>query len=315
MTIQFGRVPHPVFEDRLIFKAGGTDTSGWSALGKRQPKGVVLHRMVGSLRGTDIYFRQPKTGALTDYGVGVAVQDGAETAGRIYRWCDPRGDRSPWANGKIREPYGDGQKFLNLYGATLVNRDLVSIEISGMYETALDEKARQAIAGLIAYWGDQYAIPADDFPWVEKDGRNFTIFHQEFTIGTGKICPGPVVMGEIDDLVARAQRIMRTHQNTGTGPVVQEFAKPGVIPALDGRDAQVNGVKFWACQRAVTAKEGARFYAYADEGSGETRAPARADEQFTVQWAVKAQGDWWWVTTRGSRIRQENTTVQATFTS
>lgn len=314
MALVFGNVPHPAFEDRLVTKSGGLADSGWSALGKRQPKGVVLHRMVGSLNGTDTYFRLQGTAALTDYGVGVQARDGFDRAGKIYRWCDPRGERSPWANGKISSPYGDGQRFLNQYGAMLVNRDLVSVEISGDYDTALDDKARDAIAGLLAYWGDQYCIPADDFPWIESEGRNFTIFHQEFTIGTGKICPGPVVMGEINQLVERAQRVMRKYQ-TPEAPV-QEFAKPGVIPALDGRDARINGAYFWACQRVVTAKEGSRFYQYADDTSGETRAPARADEQFTVQWAVKStKGEWWWVTTRGSRIKMDGTMTQATFAS
>ena len=315
MTLVYGRVPHPAFKDRLILKPGGTPTSGWSALGTRQPKGVVLHRMIGSLGGTDGYFRLPSTAALTDYGVGVAARDGAPMAGVIYRWCDPRGERSPWANGKISAPYDDGQKFLNMYGANLVNRDLVSIEISGDYDTLLDDAARESIAGLLAYWGDQYRIPADDFPWIEGEGRNFTIYHQEFTIGTGKICPGPVVMRETGDLVERAQRIMRKWQLGDPSAPVPDYAKPGPIPALDGRDATVTGVKFWACQRAVTAKEGARFYQYADEASGETRAPARADEQFTVQWAVQSKGVWWWVTTRGSRIRMDGTLTQATFSA
>lgn len=312
MTIVFGKVPHPHFLDRPITKAGGTPTSGWSDLGKRSPKGVVLHRMVGSLNGTDGYFRKESTAALTDYGIGVEARDGHRAAGEIMRWNDPRGFRSPWANGKISAPYGDGQKFLNQYGATLVNRDLVSIEISGNYDTPLDDRSRKSIAHLIAYWGDQYKIPADEFPWIENESRNFTIFHQEFTIGTGKICPGPVVMGEIDSLVEMAQAHMRRYQSPEAP--VQEFAKPGVIPALDGRDARIGGVQFWACQRVVTAKEGGRFFAFADEQSGQTRSPARADEQFTVQWAVKsARGEWWWVTTRGSRIRQDETMVQATF--
>jgi hypothetical protein len=63
-TITYGRVPHPPFTDRPITKPAGF---GQDNLGRRLPKFVVLHRMLGSLWGTDGHFRLESTAALTDY--------------------------------------------------------------------------------------------------------------------------------------------------------------------------------------------------------------------------------------------------------
>ena len=73
--IVFNRVPHPAYQDRII--SGKPAGIGWSDLGQRVPKGVGLHRMLGTLWGTDSHFRNPTVEALTDYGVGVAAIDGA----------------------------------------------------------------------------------------------------------------------------------------------------------------------------------------------------------------------------------------------
>lgn len=99
------------------------------------------------------------------------------------------------------------------------------------------------------------------------------------------------------------------------GPIpAPSYVEPGPIPTITNNDVVLNSVRFWACERAVQAKEGARFYRFADPASGETRAPARANESFMVQWAVQdTKGAWWWVTTRGSRIRQADTATKATF--
>ena len=67
MAITFGRVPHPAYHNRLITTVEGV---GSDNLGLRSVRGVVWHRMLGSLWNTDSYFRDPAVGALTDYGIG-----------------------------------------------------------------------------------------------------------------------------------------------------------------------------------------------------------------------------------------------------
>src|SRR5690349_21671191 len=182
MTVTFGNVPHPAYLDRPIQKPDGF---GQNNLGKRSVKGVVWHRMIGSLWGTDSYFRLSSTGALTDYGIGVLAQDGADNDGLIIRWNDPLGYQSGWASGPVNQPYGDGLAFINKYaksdpiGVNVVNRDQVSIEISGLtYDVPLSDKSRNAIAALTAYWADQYQIPWDKWPIAPQDGFSFVRWHQ-----------------------------------------------------------------------------------------------------------------------------------------
>ena len=210
MTIVYGKVPHPGFLDRPIAKPAGF---GQDNLGKRSVKGVVWHRMIGSLWGTDQYFRLSTTGALTDYGVGVEAQDGADNDGVVIRWNNPLGYQSGWASGRVIAPYGDGQAFVNKYGIDAVNRDQASIEISGLtYDVPLSEKSRQAIAALTAYWADQYKIPWDKFPISNQDGFSFVRWHQEFTGPAEKLCPGKVVMDETPDLIKRTAAILKQYQ-------------------------------------------------------------------------------------------------------
>jgi hypothetical protein len=235
-------VPHPGFLDRPIYKPEG---QGWDNLGKRTPKFVVLHRMIGSLWGTDGYFREPGVNALTDYGVGVAAQDGAAQAGVIIRWNDPEGTRSGWASGPVNGAYGDGLAIVNKYGINAVNRDGVSIEISGMYDTAVDDAAIEEIAKLMAYWWDQMKIPHTSAPINPATGISAVVWHQEFTIGTGKVCPGTVVMALTQRLIDRAKAIMKPYQEGTTKPTTP--TTPAPEPAInlpEGLDRQLAATWF-----------------------------------------------------------------------
>jgi len=212
-VVTFGRTPHPPFQDRPIPKDEG---NGWDDLGQRSVKGVVLHRMLGSLWGTDTFFRGP-VGALTDYGVGVTGTDGADKDGQILRWNDPLGRRSGWASGPVSGQYGDGAAFVAKFGVVAVNRDLASIEISGHQTTPLSAKAFEAVAGLTAYWADQARVPWSGFPFNPATGISFVYWHQEFTRGTGKLCPFEVVIAQTTPLIERAKAILKQHQ-TGASP-------------------------------------------------------------------------------------------------
>lgn len=226
MTIIYGRVPHPPFLQRRITKAAGV---GQDNLGKRSVKGVVLHRMIGTLWGTDTYFGFPSTKALTDYGIGVVGTDGASNDGKIIQWNDPLGYQSGWASGPVNDPYGDGLAFLKYYDWDLnvVNRDQVSIEISGRYYSdPISPASIESIAALIAYWADQRGISYIDFPKC-PEGMSFVRLHQEYTIGTGKICPGDVVMQAINQIIQRAKDIMKQYQVV---EVVQEPTTPEEKP-------------------------------------------------------------------------------------
>lgn len=302
--IRYGQVPHPAFTIRDI---PGSINTAWDDLGPRTIRGVVWHRMEGSLWGTDAYFRTGGENggaarARTDYGIGVLLTDGTANAGKILRWTDPRGKMSPWANGRLSAPYGDGLAFYKRWGVTGINRDLVSIEISGQGKTALDPQARLAIAALTAYWADQYKVPWDVFPQVPGEGRSFVIWHQEFTKGTGKLCPYEVVISETDALVAQAKSILRQYQ-TQVAPTPTVTPQP--IPAEKLVALADAGQIVRAEPRAIPATEQAVLYQYADTRSQVITSlpPVLKGDTVTPKYAVVgSDGRLWYVLDNWARV-------------
>lgn len=212
MPLTFGRVPHPPFRDRLVPDSA---TRAWDDLGPRKPVGACLHTMVGTLWGTDAYFRSGAP-ALTDYGVGGAT-DGPAWDGVILRWNNPRGRRSPWANGGSDGLEGDGPLFVRTLGVSAINRDLVSIERSDGKDiaTPLSPKQFEAICGLTAHWFDAAKVPWDRFPVNPHVGSGIVthMLHKEFAT---KGCPWAAVEDEIDRIQARIRAILKAAQ-TGAG--------------------------------------------------------------------------------------------------
>jgi hypothetical protein len=100
------------------------------------------HTMVGTLWGTDAYFRFPTTLAATDYGIG-GIRDGAYD-GRIFRWINynDRPYTSGWASGWSSQPDFDdqGKDFFNRYGPSGVNPQGRSIEFSGLVADVVTAK-------------------------------------------------------------------------------------------------------------------------------------------------------------------------------
>lgn len=275
--VTFGRVPHPFYQDRYI-----SNSRAWDDLGQRGAKCVVWHRMYGTLWGTDGYFRGEAAGkALTDYGVGVAATDGANQAGVILRWNDPLGRRAPWASGPVQNPIGDGAKFVNLYGVNAVNRDGVSIEISGDGGTAFDAKARKAVVQLTAYYADQYGkvlaakgkkFDYTTFPIIpSEDNRSFVCYHGEFYDGKRNSCPGAVVTAATDGMMQEITAILKEYQTGAASepaePAEPVYAKPQK-PAAG--DSIVNTRVFLAHAQEYTVIADVTPRIYADPGSDPT---------------------------------------------
>jgi hypothetical protein len=238
--ITFGKVPHPQYQDRPIMKAEG---KGQNNLGRRTVKGVSWHRILGTLWGTDGFFRNPEVNALTDYGVGVLAQDGASNDGMILRWNDPLGLQSGWASGTYSQAhaYGDGAAFVDKYGINAINRDRASIEISGFQNTPLSDKSRRSIAAITAYWADQYRIPWDVFPISPQDGFSFVAWHEEFGPDEGtKKCPFEVVKAETPALIELTRMIMMQFQ-TGDQPLPPLPPPPKELVLPEGLTWQLLG--------------------------------------------------------------------------
>jgi hypothetical protein len=247
-TLTYGRVPFPGFVDRKAATANKPEGIGWDNLGRRTPMFVVLHRMLGTLNSTDSYFPQASTQALTDFGLGTSNVDGQASDGKIIQWNDPRGYRAGWSSGPVSAPYGDALKWIqwsgNKWGVSICNVCGVSIEHSGQYNDAVSDFAFGEDAKFLAYWFDQFKIAWDKAPIHPVTGISAVTWHQEWTIGTGKICPGPWLMENTDRLIAAAAAIMKTYQlgggdvvtPPGVSPVVTppapQYAKPQAIPEL-----------------------------------------------------------------------------------
>jgi hypothetical protein len=215
--VVFGTIPKFGYIDYQARMAGKPEGIGWDNLGKRDMLGIVLHRMYGTLAGTLSYFALPSTGALTDFAVGVAAIDGKDQAGVIHQYNDPFGYRSGWASGRVSAPYGDGLRFVDKYGVNAVNKRLTSLEISGYENTPIDDFAWGEIVHFVAYWADQCHIRYDQFPLNPATGISFLFWHQEFTIGTGKLCPWDVVMSRTNELIKDVTAMLKQAQTSGQG--------------------------------------------------------------------------------------------------
>lgn len=206
--ITYGNVPMFPYIDRFIHEK--RQGFGWDDLGQRSPKFVVLHRMVGTLRGTDSYFRMPNISSYTDYGIGTATSD-PSLKGVIYRWNDVYGRRSPWASGPVNRPFGDGAAIVAKYGINAVNRDGISLEIGG-HDEPIDDFTWNRIVWFIAYWADQLQIPYTKFPLNPATGISFVIWHTEFTAGTGKDCPFPWLKNRTGKLIEDVKQFLKKYQ-------------------------------------------------------------------------------------------------------
>jgi hypothetical protein len=186
--------PKPAIELRLIDPNVNT---AWDDLGKRQIRGIVLHRMLGTLLGTDEYFRgQARQRARTDFGIGV---------GRIFQWTPLESNITPWASGPANGIKGDAVAFYNRYGkgqpvgVSVCNRDCASIEIQGNYGDAMPQADWDNLVALVAWLASHYC-GADASSWPKnRDGVHCLLWHNEWT--NDKPCPGDWIMAHTGLLI------------------------------------------------------------------------------------------------------------------
>lgn len=327
-----GLIPLPDgITERLI---PDSDTGAWDNLGQRTIKGITLHRMQGTLWGTDNWFRRGNgiSDGLTDYGID-------NLTGEMLQWNDPTGaahlvtydnyhdakvgpNRAGWASGPVKDPYGDGAAFVAKYGIDAVNRDRVSIEIGGWFlqpgepsshEDPVAEIAWERVAQFCAHFAHDAGIPWDKYPIVPADGFSFLCWHQEFTIGTGKVCPGKTVMDGTDALIARTQDIMKSAQTAGapsaTTTTTPQPAAPYAAkhPVHGKQDHIVNehGYIAWAQtltvgSKPVTPRE------YATPDAKPTGPDLKPGAKSHVAWVCRGDdGQLWVIGTAGSRMRAD----------
>lgn len=286
-------IPLPPIKNRII---PDSQNRAWDSLGQRVVKGIVLHRMQGTLWGTDGWFRTIPgggTGGLTDYGIDAIT-------GEMVVWNDPLGKASPgvsanragWASGRVSNPYGDGKAFIDKYGTGAVNRDQASIEMSGYFiqpgevniESPVSDIALSNVAQTIAHHAHNYKIKWSDFPIAPQDAFSFVRWHQEITIGTGKLCPGKTIMEATNRIISMTKEIMRKHQTNevpSKSPpkpepatiIYGQFAKPTMFTTMSGAVGREYGSRqapiklFYGASTIIT---GAGIY-YGQAIAGENR--------------------------------------------
>lgn len=204
--ITFGRVPTPKnYSERII--APGVN-SAWDNLGARKPRGMVLHRMLGTLAGTDSYFRgAARSSACTDFGIG---------QGKVYRWTQPGANVAPWASGPANGIDGDGAPFWQKYkndpaGVGIFNRDCESIEIEGLtYESPVPDADYQRLVELVAWRADNWLRISFEVWPLNNDGVHCLLGHSEIT--NDKPCPGAVVYGLVGRLIEDVRAVLKQYQ-------------------------------------------------------------------------------------------------------
>lgn len=307
MALTYRKVPMADHTYRPIWKPDGF---GQNNLGKRHVFGVVLHTMQGTLWGTDTYFRFSYVAALTDFGIDPAT-------GEMLKWNEPWGGyQSGWASGPVSRPYGDGKRFVDEYGINAVNRHQASIEIGGYFNAAtgagltpLGSKAKRKIAQTIAYYYDQNGWDWTAFPNVPS-GYSFVRWHQEFTIGTGKLCPGSIVMNATNEIIDIAGRILKDYQEDGVEGeaeiIVPRYAPTILPPTWVDKDTaiQVGNDFFFPVGKDYRVKRKTNARQRASTRALYTRQPFQVGEWFHAKYMVKdTNGAQWYVTPGGHRIK------------
>jgi hypothetical protein len=243
-TVRFGLVPEPMWNDQYIEKPAG---HGYGDYGTRRFRGIVLHRMAGTLVGTRSHFRATSghgLDALTDWGIGGALDGPLD--GHIDRYNDPDGRRSPWASGPAISPdgkllvNGDAVAWYQKYalndpaGVNIFNRDTEAIELSGQYDTPLTDRQYGALVHLIAWRLDsKMRLPWHTWP-KNHDGVQAILWHGE-VMGWTKPCPGSVVTSMTSKLIDDVGAFLKKYQE-GEVPPAPKPPEPVVARPEDDPD-------------------------------------------------------------------------------
>lgn len=174
----YGKVPHPAYDRHLIRKDpnhGVTYIDGT----RGRPVGCIHHEwMDGGEEGEEFYedfFECPSGIRHKDACVDYFIM----RSGKIVMINDPEGNRIPWASGGSGPYQGDGGAFVRRFGASAVNRRLVSWEYCKRNNDNLTAAQIQSGGLLAAYWHDRDEQPWDQHPYVPKYGCVTSLLHHE----------------------------------------------------------------------------------------------------------------------------------------
>ena len=172
-----GKTPFPPYEKRLLPAKFG---AGMDQGKTKRTGNTVWHRMVGTLWGTDAYFRLSWVEASTHWGIGGSL-DGNDD-GTIIQWVEIGSDFIPWASGPWRAPgYEEGQEYVNEFGIYGINAYADSMEFSGLAGTAMTILQWQKGIWLTAAIVHDGGRDSEEYLWNMQ--------HREFCQPSYKDCP------------------------------------------------------------------------------------------------------------------------------
>lgn len=317
LNMKPGLIPYPVIEDDIIDvtkRIQSASCRGYDHLKPDRPlipEFLVLHKQQSppdsTLGHPNGYFTQTCCPALTDLEIN-------SVTGRMRRFVErgPGHDIAGWANGRLDGAYGDAAKYIEWkrtqpggFWANLINIEGEALEISGWFpaypvtqDTPVEEAAIANICQWMAARAHDYGISWETFPIIPgQNNRSYITWHQEWTIGTGKTCPGPWVMNQTSAWIERARQIMKAYQtadvDAGETP---KPPKPPVYAAaelpewwsrvLEQRwpsDAMVDGVRWFAVRRRVEALRNANRYSQPDTSAPHSGPKILAGEKIAIE--------------------------------
>ncbi len=182
---------------------------------------ICEHTMVGSLAGTDGYFRGLTNGVNSHYGTG--------GLGEVWQWGDTRFRSGANLNGNPNvvsvenADMGPGFAAWNTRDGNAVPA-FTPAQIEANARILAWESSRQAHAACPPNWlCDKYGSPHEMIPDA-KPGRRGIGYHRQGVPGymapgavkwssaTGKVCPGDRRIAQIPQIIARARQIAAGQQ-------------------------------------------------------------------------------------------------------
>lgn len=300
---------------------------GYDNLGFRPiiPEFLILHRPQ-SPRNASIsgYFHQRCCPALTDL-------ECSSITGQFRRFVERGNAPSGWANGVVSSPYGDALKYLDHFGwdTNRVNRNGEAVEVSGWFaqpgtnvtqEDPISEECWQSLALWVASRAHDYGIHWDVFPLIPaENNRSYITWHQEWTIGTGKVCPGRTLMDGTARLVELARAIMKEAQTGTVAPEPPKYAPLSVPDFLTprwingGEDAKLGKTKVYSCRRRWTAAKPTPRLQQTAPGAPEVGPDLKKGESFVGIGAYRSNDKWWILAEFGERVSMDAMTDRVTF--
>lgn len=145
------------------------------------PRILVVHTMVGGLRGTDSMFRaQGYTGTESHFGLGGPL-DGSDLDGVLWQW-------------QTLDRQADAQNAGNAYATSVETSD------GGDPSRPWSDRQITALAGLAVWWCRQVGAPARLVTSTDDRGIGYHAQFREWA-PDGRSCPGPVRIEQLRTIV------------------------------------------------------------------------------------------------------------------